>query len=174
MEMYKESAAKLFAASSTGDDAAAASVSASAVGIVHSEATPRTMLEPRNAVQQQAWLSAKAAAVGQQHVKQEQVKQEQYKTPGSQRSDQSSQAAQAQLRTATTPAQSSMFLPTASTAQRGLDHRIRNDRRSAERGLPAVPKFAAPVTGIKRPKPDSPEHAVKPPPMQELIETDMF
>lgn len=179
MDMYKESAAKLLAASSMGHDAAAAPVNAPAVGTVHPETTPRTMLEPRNAEQQQAWLSARAAAVGQQlvkqeHVKQEHVKQEQFRTPSSQRSDQSSQAAQAQPRPATTPVQPSLFMPTASTAQRGSDHRIRNDRRSAERGLPAVPKFAALVTGSKRSKPDSPEHAVKPPPMQEFIETDMF
>ena len=168
-EMFQECAPKVLAATPLSHEAAAASVNAQAVGTSLSGSAPTTTSEPRNAEQQQAWLQAKAAAVGQPHAK-----QEQHGTSSAHGSEQTSQATVSQPQAANTPVQPSLFMPTA--AQRGLDHKIRNDRRSADRGVPAVPKFAAPgqVTSSKRPKPASPGQVAKPSQMHELIETDMF
>ena len=169
-EMFRECAPKVLAATPLSHEAAAAPVTAHVMGTSLTGPAPSTTSEPRNAEQQQAWLQAKAAAVGQHHAK-----QEQYGTSTSLGSEQTSQATVSQPVAANTAVQPSLFMPTAPTVQRGLDHKIRNDRRSADRGLPAVPKFAAPgpVTS-KRPKPPSPGHVAEPPQMHELIETDMF
>lgn len=169
-EMFKESAPKVLAATPISHAPAAATASLHAVGAALSGAAPMAS-EPRNAEQQQAWLMAKAAAVGQRHVK-----QEQYGTSTSQGGDQTSQPTASQPHAANTPVQPGLFVPTAAATQRGLDHQLRNDRRSADRGVPAVPKFAVPgpVTSSQRPKPDSPGHVVEPPQMHELIETDLF
>lgn len=170
-EMFRECAPKVPAAIPSSHEAAAALVSVQSEGTsLSGSGYPITTSEPRNAEQQQAWLQAKAAAVGQHHVK-----QEQYGASSSHGSEQNSQTTVAQPQAANTPVQPSLFVPTAPTAQRGLDHKIRNDRRSADRGIPVVPKFAAPgpVTSSKRLKPTSPGHVADPPHMQ-LIETDMF
>ncbi|KAL3149990.1 hypothetical protein ABBQ38_013346 [Trebouxia sp. C0009 RCD-2024] len=168
-EMYREYAPQGLAVAPPNQDTMAAPVNAHAVGSAPLGTASSVVAEPRNAEQQQAWLQAKAAAVGQHHVKQEPSG-----TPSSHRSDQTSQATASQPPGASTPVQPSLFMPIAATAQRGLDHKIRSNRRSADRGVPAVPKFAAPVTGSKRPKPASPARAVEAPQMPELIETDMF
>ena len=169
-EMFRECAPKVLAAIPSSHEAAAASVHAHAVGTGLSASAPTTTSEPRNAEQQQAWLQAKAAAIGQHHAK-----QEQYGTSSSHGSEQTPQATASQPQAANMPVQPSLFMPTAPTAQRGLDHKIRHDRRSADRGVPAVPKFAVPgpVTSSKTPKHNSPGHVAEPPQMQ-LIETDMF
>lgn len=169
-EMFKESAPKVLAATPMSHAPAAATANLHAVGPALSGAAPMAS-EPRNAEQQQAWLMAKAAAVGQHRVK-----QEQHGTPSFQGNNQNSQAAAAQPQAANTPVQPGLFVPTAAATQRGLDHKLRNDRRSADRGVPAVPKFAVPgpVTSSQRPKSNSPGHVVEPPQMHELIETDLF
>lgn len=170
-EMYKEYGSKVLAARPASHEAAAAPVSVHAVGAtLLPESAPSMVSEPRNAEQQQAWLQAKAAAVGQH------ARQDQYGPSSSHRSDQTSfsQATVSQPQAASTSVPPSLFMPTAVTAQRGLDHKLRNDRRSADRGAPAVPKFAAPVTGSTRPKPTSPAHVAQPPQAHELVETDIF
>ena len=168
-EMYREYAPQGLAATPSHQDTTAAPVNAHAGGPVLPGTAASAVAEPRNAEQQQAWMQAKAAAVGQHHVKQEPSG-----TPSSLRSDQTSQTPALQPPATSTPVQPSLFMPIAATVQRGLDHKIRSDRRSADRGVPAVPKFAAPVTGGKRPKPASPAHAVEAPQMPELVETEMF
>ncbi len=122
-------------------------------------------------VQQQLWRNAKAS-LGQHHMKQEPSAM-----PSLQGSHHASQSVRALSRAvSSTPSQSGMFIPTAPSAQRGLDHNLRNDRRSADRGAGPVPapKFGLQLAGLKRPKTDSPERAAEPSHMHELVETDMF
>ena len=166
--MYIECAPKLLAATPSGHEAVVGTTDASAAGVNLPDSTLRPKPEPRSAEQQQAWLSAKAAAIGAQHSK-----QEQHAAASSDRSDQPPQAAQAQSHAVATP-QPGLFMPVGSSAQRGLDHKVRSDRRSADRGVPAVPKFQENVTGSNRTQRASPHHDVKPQQMQELVETDMF
>lgn len=137
--------------------------------------TPDTVSAPQAlvpAAAQQQWLSAKAT-LSQQHLKQEQSA-----VPASQGSHHS--AAQSGMAkpwvAASAPLQPNLFIPTASTSQRGLDHRIRSDRRSAERGAAPKPppKFVPHVTESHRPKPDSPDRPADSSHMHELVETDMF
>ena len=123
------------------------------------------------AAAQQQWLSAKAT-LSQQHLKQEQSA-----VPASQGSHHAAQPGMAQpWVAASAPPQPNLFMPTASTSQRGLDHRIRSDRRSAERGAAPKPppKFVPHVTESHRPKPDSPDRPADSSHMHELVETDMF
>lgn len=153
--------------------------SAAGTGTAPSAASPLPMSSstPQPAApvgaDRQLWLSAKATL----EQRQQHPKQEQTGTPSSQGNQHASQSVRPVARVPlASSAQPTLFMPTAPTAQRGLDHRLRNDRRSADRGAAPVPapKFAPPVAGVKRPKPDSPERAAEPVHMHELVETDMF
>lgn len=168
-EMYRQCGPKVLAATASSQETTVAPVNAPAVGSTLSGPASSVVSEPRNAEQQQAWLLAKAAAVGPHHAKQEQSG-----TPSSHGSDQTTQATASQPQAASTPVQPNLFMPLATTAQRSLDHKVRSDRRSADRGVPAVPKFVAPVTGSKKAKHGSPARAIEAPLTQELIETEMF
>ncbi len=164
MQMYIECASRVFPAPAPVQISAPATTSATAAAspLPDAAGTPQAVVP---AAAQQQWLNAKAT-LSQQHVKPEQSAM-----PTSQSSQYAAQPVMAPPRV---PSQSNIFMPTAPTAQRGLDHQMRNDRRSADKGQMPAPKFVPPSTGVRRPKPDSPSPAAGPVHTHKLVETDMF
>ncbi len=166
MQMYIECASRVFptptAVQTSAPATTAASAAAAALPLPDPAATPQAVVP---AAAQQQWLNAKAT-LSQQHVKPEQSA-----IPTSQSSQYAAQPVRATPRV---PSQSNLFMPTAPTVQRGLDHQIRKDRRSAEKGQMPAPKFVPASIGVKRPKPDSPSTSAGPVHTHKLVETDMF
>lgn len=158
MQMYIECASRIFPTPAPVQISTPATTAAAASSLPDAAGTPQAV-EP--AAAQQQWLNAKAT-LSQQHVKPEQSAM-----PTSQSSQHATQPVRAPPRV---PSRSNIFMPTAPTVQRGLDHQKRNDRRSADKGQMPAPKFVPPSTGVKRPKPDSPS----PLHTHQLVETDMF
>ncbi|DBA77604.1 TPA: hypothetical protein ACH3X1_009404 [Trebouxia sp. C0004] len=160
LQMYIECASHVFPTATPVQISAPATAAASP--LPDAAGTPQAVVP---AATQQQWLNAKAA-LSQQHVKPEQSAM-----PPSQSSQYAAQPVRAPPRV---PSQSNIFMPTAPTVQRGLDHQIRNDRRSADKGQMPAPKFVPPSVGVKRPKPDSPSTVAAPVHTHKLVETDMF
>ena len=166
MQMYTESAPRVVARS--GPVQGVLSSAPAAVSPV-SEALDSSQ---RPAGVQQPYLYTQAG-LGQHQLKQEQLAMPVPSLQSGPLLPQASQPSIAEPQVSTlTPAQSGMFIPKAPSMQRGLDHRLRTERRTADQS--AMPSNLKPPSTVKQPRLDSPGRASYPFAMNELIETDMF